>query len=128
MRLTRSAFWELLTRIFCAVAVLSISFSLPENSNARQISPAEIAAYVLPDGTLPPLCVTLPDGSGQGKIVKLGADTLGLHHPSILSFPHFAATPVALSGSGERILAQSLILRHLIYPPGSGPRAPPAYC
>ncbi|HZG27638.1 MAG TPA: hypothetical protein VE079_04175 [Ensifer sp.] len=115
-----------MTRIFCAVALLSLALSAPAEANSRALSSEEIAAFMLPDGSLPSLCVTIPDGSGQGKIVKLGADSLGLHH-------HDVMLPMPAEAAGARlvIVAEQLdparpdALRHLLYPPGAGPRAPP---
>ncbi len=81
---------------------------------------------MLPDGSLPSLCVTIPDGSGQGKIVKLGADSFGLHHHDVI-LPVPAATAGRASGHRFRTARSRIAdaLRHLLYPPGAGPRAPP---
>jgi hypothetical protein len=114
------------TRIMCALALLSLAFAVPAEADARALTSSEVAAYMLPDGSLPSLCVTVPDGSGQGKIVKLGADSLGLHHS-------VAALPVPCQTAGDRLLTASVridlpqtrVLRHLLHPPGAGPRAPP---
>lgn len=126
MRLTLSKFMGLFARILCVAAVVSIGFSAEASGNLRELSAAEIAAYMLPDGTLPALCVTVPDGSGQGKIVKLGSDTLGLH--SAVALPVPSPSFVTLKASGGELLfpPKAAQLRHLLYPPGSGPRAPPA--
>ena len=126
MQPKRATLLEIVTRFFCAIALLSMTLAAPTEANSRALSSEEIAIYMLPDGSLPSLCVTIPDGSGQGKIVKLGASTLGLHH-------HDVMLPVPAETAGARVLVLSERLdpptpeavRHLLYPPGAGPRAPP---
>lgn len=113
-------------RMACALALVSLALHLPAEAGARQLSSAEIAAYTLPDGSLPALCVTVDDGTGQGKIVKLGIETLALHkHAALLPSPD-SAGGLRLADAGARLaLAEAPRLRHLLYPPGAGPRAPP---
>ena len=126
MQPTRATVLGIVTRFFCAIALLSLVLSAPAEANSRALSSEEVAAYMLPDGSLPALCVTVPDGSGQGKIVKLGADSLGLHH-------HHVILPLPAETAGARLVivserfdpARPDALRHLLYPPGAGPRAPP---
>lgn len=127
MQPKRATFVGIVTRFFCAIALLSLALSAPAGANSRALSTEEVAAYMLPDGSLPSLCVTIADGSGQGKIVKLGADSLGLHH-------HDVILPMPAQAAGARLVivserlepARPDTLRHLLYPPGAGPRAPPA--
>lgn len=116
---------ELFARILCAAAVVSIGFFAEASGSQREISAAEIAAYMLPDGTLPVLCVTIPDGNGQGKIVKLSPDTLGLHHNVALPVPGPSFEALLVTGADALLPPKATPLRHLLYPPGSGPRAPP---
>jgi hypothetical protein len=126
MQPKRATILEIVTRFFCALAFLSMTLAAPAEANSRTLSSEDVAAYMLPDGSLPSLCVTMPDGSGQGKIVKLGADSLGLHH-------HHIILPVPAEAAGARLVIVSErldlpkpdALRHLLYPPGAGPRAPP---
>ena len=126
MQPKRATVLGIVARFFCAIALLSLALAAPAEANSRALSSEEVAAYMLPDGSLPSLCVTIPDGSGQGKIVKLGADSLGLHH-------HDVILPVPATTAGARLVivseqldpASPDALRHLLYPPGAGPRAPP---
>ncbi len=127
MRPRRATWMGIATRVFCAIALLSLTLAAPAEASTRALSGDEIAHYMLPDGSLPSLCVTVPDGSGQGKIVKLGASTLGLHHHDvILPVPAEPAGPQLVIVSHEMAPARPDALRHLLYPPGAGPRAPPA--
>ncbi|MCO6186741.1 hypothetical protein [Rhizobium sp. L1K21] len=114
-------------RIICALALLSIGFAQVAQAGNRVVPAAELALYVLPDGSLPDLCITIPDGSGGGKIVRLGSDTMGaLHaHPFM---PPEQETGARVLLAGARLLPVQIapVSRHL-YRPGSGPRAPPAF-
>ena len=60
-RMTR---WAACLRILCAVALLSVGFAHRPVMAANAPSAAELAQYVLPDGTLPDLCL---DGMVDGK-------------------------------------------------------------
>lgn len=113
-------------RLVLALALLSLALYAPAEAGSRTLTSAEIAAYTLPDGSLPALCVTVPDGSGKGQIIKLGGGALGLHnHPVALPLPDDTAGARPL-GIGLRIAAPAAItLSAILYPPGSGPRAPP---
>ena len=57
------ALWRQLLRGLCAVSLALVAFAhqpaAPPSDNAF-----EAAAFTLPDGTLPTLCVTGPDGDG----------------------------------------------------------------
>ena len=119
---------SLATRILCALALVSFGFAAPgaASGNSRALSSTEIAAFMLPDGSLPSLCVTATDGSGKGIIVKLAGDTLGMHPLAELPSPMLDGGLVFRNGSERLALVRETPLRHLLYPPGSGPRAPPA--
>lgn len=56
-----------LVRMLCALSLLLVAFAhrpLSLDATAAGYSAAEVAAYVLPDGTLPDLCL---DGSKDGQ-------------------------------------------------------------
>lgn len=115
-----------MTRLLCALALLSFGFSSAASAGTRDISRLELAAYMLPDGSLPVLCVTVPDGSGTGKIIKLGTDTLAVHDQAVLPAPSFGNGFLVRSIFARWIVPEAAALHHRLYPPGSGPRAPPA--
>jgi hypothetical protein len=114
------------TRLLCVFAVLSFGFSSNASAGARQISPLELAAYMLPDGSVPVLCVTIPGGAGSGKLVKLHADTLAVQQPAALPAPQLGAGLLVRSSFARWVVPATASLHHRLYPPGSGPRAPPA--
>lgn len=116
--------WAACLRILCAVALLSVGFA-HQPVAASVPNGFELAEYVLPDGTMPDLCL---DGmvGGQDKHVaplkceacRIGSAML-LPEPAdlagaVLSFQLVADLPLveeALHSRRER--------------PGSPPRAPP---
>lgn len=50
--------WRMAIHAFCMLALIAVGFAhkIP-NASASPLTPAEIAAYTLPDGTLPVLCI-----------------------------------------------------------------------
>jgi hypothetical protein len=119
--------WGFAARIICVLTLVSFGFaSSAASANTRQLSAAELAGYMLPDGSVPVLCVTLPDGSGNGKIIKLGIDTLGVHPVATLPAPVFAGGYLVRAVTLSSAPQKDILLHKILYPPGAGPRAPPA--
>lgn len=116
---------NLAVRIFCAlVFVVSALVQLP--AGAAMSAAPEMAAYVLPDGSLPDLCLTgHDDPDGKGGTKAHGCQSCCLAAPVVLPTPQaFHAKPssvfLALSlSAAELLLARPVLLA------GSGPRAPP---
>jgi hypothetical protein len=125
MRHSMATWRDIAIRALCVIGLVAFGFAATASGSARELTASEVASYVLPDGSLPSLCVTIPDGSGQGKIVKLASDTMGLHKTVAIPAPaHGVCDHVAL-GDDTLTPKPAAALRHLLYPPGSGPRAPP---
>ncbi|MFJ6324672.1 MULTISPECIES: hypothetical protein [unclassified Rhizobium] len=117
-------------RTLCALSLLLVGFAhqvpaLP----AKQLSPAELAQYILPDGTLPTLCVTVIDGAGQehGKVGHLtGCEACRISASVVLPVPaDVVGAPIGFAFTVELPRRAEAIHRQL-YPPNTGPRAPPA--
>ena len=117
--------WAVCLRILCAVALLSVGFAHKPAFAANVPSALELAQYVLPDGTLPDLCL---DGIVDGKEKHAApvkceacriASSLLMPEPAdlagvVLAFRHVSPLPLAeeaLHPKRER--------------PGAPPRAPP---
>lgn len=116
--------WAACLRILCAVVLLFVGFA-HQPASAPQPSTFELAQYVLPDGTLPDLCLDgIVDGKakhvsplkceacriGSAMLMPVPADLDG----AVLAFRFVAALPLleeALHSRRER--------------PGAPPRAPP---
>jgi len=116
-------------RIMCALALLFVGFAHQVPAFAKgNLTPAALAQYVLPDGTLPTLCITVIDSSGKehGKVghlnpceaCRIGASVL-LPQPS-----DAAGVRMGFSVAAELPHRVEIIHRQL-YPPNTGPRAPP---
>jgi hypothetical protein len=115
-------------RMLCALALLFVGFAHRPPALADRT--ADFSAYLLPDGTLPSLCITVTDGGGkdpsdhhlhgQGcEACRISASVL-LPAPSDVVGVHLAyQRPVQPPQRPEAF-------RRQIYPPNTGPRAPPS--
>lgn len=120
----RTTSWAICLRMLCAVALLFVGFA-HQPASASQPDVFELAQYVLPDGTIPDLCL---DGMVDGKAkhampIKCEACRIGsamlMPQPAdlagaLLAFRHVSALPLVeetLRSRRER--------------PGAPPRAPP---
>ncbi|MBB4478895.1 DUF2946 family protein [Rhizobium etli] len=125
--------WAL--RILCAVALAFVGFAHQTPASAAgTFDPAELAQYVLPDGSLPTLCVTITDESGTDKsgtdkhhkahshdceACRIGAATLLPAPTDVAGAPIGFAVVVELPIRAEAFHRQ-------LFPPNTGPRAPPS--
>jgi hypothetical protein len=127
-RLDRIEQW--LVRILCTIALVFVGLVHQVPAAAEDaLSPAALAQYVLPDGTLPTLCVTVVDDHGKehGKIAhlnpceacRIGASVV-LPQPADITGARIGFTfKVELPRRVEAFHRQ-------LFPPNTGPRAPPA--
>ncbi|QRM54642.1 hypothetical protein [Sinorhizobium sp. BG8] len=118
--------WAMVLRMLCAVALLMVGFAHKPAMASVPMSPAEIAAYTLPDGTIGDLCHNQeahptkkphPAGTscdacriGSAMLVPAPADLVGL----VLPFRLVAHRPLVDAAQGGAR-----------YQPGAPPRAPP---
>ncbi|MBW9054804.1 hypothetical protein [Rhizobium mesosinicum] len=128
LRLDRIEQW--LVRILCTIALVFVGLAHQGPAVAEDaLSPAALAQYVLPDGTLPTLCVTVVDDSGKehGKIAHLNpceacriSAAVMLPQPADVTGARIGFTvAVELPPRVETFHRQ-------LFPPNTGPRAPPA--
>lgn len=120
-----------MVRILCAVALLCLGFAhkAPVLAAPGGIPLNEIAAYVLPDGTLPVLCITShddgkshPHEDGRGT----GCEACRLNASVILPAPP-AVVPAVVVRVRNTVLPKRFEAYHRqLYPPNTGPRAPPS--
>jgi hypothetical protein len=111
-------------RLLCAIALLSVGFMhKPVVSYAA--SAPQNQAYQLPDGTFADLCTIHAGDQHKGKRADHGCEACRLSASVLVPEPMLqngdilrVATEIALSGRVD-------IIRHRLYPPNSGPRAPP---
>ncbi len=116
-------------RTLCALALLFVGFAHQVPAVAGDdLGPAQLANYVLPDGTLPTLCVTVTDDSGKahGKIAHLhGCEACRISASVVLPPPDVAGRHVGFVMAVEMPRRSEAFHRQL-FPPNTGPRAPPS--
>jgi hypothetical protein len=123
MRLRRDSNLRLLTlvRITCALALLLVAFA--HRPVAFAAVPFDVTAYVLPDGTIPDLCV--PGNAGNGEIHATGCEFCRLASGIILPEPHTEFWRVL--AEGERIAPLAAVdPRPLLAASHHPARGPPA--
>ena len=128
-RTTQIEQWAL--RILCAVALVFVGFAhqVPVAA-AGEFDPAELAQFVLPDGTLPTLCVTTTDTSGQDqqhdKAHSHGCEACRISASILLPAPtDIAGAAIPFAAAVELPIRTEAFHRQL-FPPNTGPRAPPS--
>ncbi|WP_457582585.1 hypothetical protein [Ensifer canadensis] len=118
---------DLAVRIFCAL-VFAVFALVQLPAGAAMRAAPDMAAYVLPDGSLPDLCVTgHDDPDGKGGTKAHGCQSCCLASPLLLPTPqafHAKTASVFLALSSP---AAGLLLARQVLLAGSGPRAPPAF-
>lgn len=116
-----------LARIACALALLLIGFAHQPPRLHASVPSSEVAAYMLPDGTLPPLCdLALADDDDHG-----GLHDHGRCEACLLSASTLLPPPPALAFPPLR-LAETLPLQNraagpaMVFRLTAAPRGPPA--
>jgi hypothetical protein len=120
---------QCMVRIICALALLFVGFAhKPPVTDSYPVPPTEVAHYILPDGTLPVLCLPSQDGT-----IKHG-------HPDAASgceacrLTTSVLVPSPTDTSGQPMLRQmenfipipdEPFYRRL-FPPNTSPRGPPS--
>lgn len=115
---------DLAVRIFCALVFVVSALAQPPASAAMPAP--EMAAYVLPDGSLPDLCLSgHDDPDGKGGTKAHGCQSCCLAAPVVLPTPQvFHAEPSSVFLALSSPAAELLLVRPVLLA-GSGPRAPP---
>ena len=114
--------------ILCALALFAVGFAHKAPVLAQQLSPAELAAYTLPDGTIPDLCLPGADieGKGKGHIAGNDCEACRISASTILPLPA-DSTGVPIRVASKAILPVRFeALYRQLFPPNTSPRAPPS--
>jgi hypothetical protein len=117
-----------LTRILCALALLFVGLShKPPALSAATLTPAEIAAYTLPDGTLPVLCLPSEDGASKNHSHDFGNGCEACRLASAILLPEPPAVGgVTVSREADRYVpVRDEAFYRQLFPPNTSPRAPP---
>lgn len=112
--------------MICVVALVLLGLAhRPVAAPAPQLSPQEIAALTLPDGSLPELCLPSKDGDGKTHAAASDCEACRISANVLLPAPADAVgTRMALAISVVLPLPAEAHYRQL-FPPASHPRAPP---
>jgi hypothetical protein len=131
MRNSVTRFEAWLVRSLCAIALVFIGFAHQAPAVAFDpTDPAQFAQFVLPDGTLPTLCVTVTDADGKTntdhKFHNQGCEACRIGASVLLPAPSdIAGFTVAFGLKNERP-RRVIEFHRQLYPPNTGPRAPPS--
>lgn len=120
---------QCVVRILCALALLLVGFAHTPPAIAQYfLSPSELAEFVLPDGTLPVLCLPSEDSTSKqaDHVGKAGCEACRLAASVLLPSPSDTV--------GERILRAAErvepvrieALYRQLFPPNTSPRGPPS--
>ncbi|QFY61790.1 hypothetical protein FZ934_16125 [Rhizobium grahamii] len=124
---TKTKQWSV--RILCALALVFVGFSHQLPALAASPTSGDFSAFVLPDGTLPTLCVTVSSETGKAHPDKAhvsGCEACRISAAVILPVPsELGGIRSDILVKAELPLRAAVIARKLLAP-NTGPRAPPA--
>lgn len=111
-------------RLFCAALVVALGFA--HRPMAAPAVPMEMAAYMLPDGTLPILCLPEHQHDPSGK--DMGPRCEACRISAAILLPAAPCDAIAVAPASERTAFAGTPERfhRLHFPPNALPRGPPA--
>lgn len=111
-------------RLICVIALMMVGFA--HKPVAVDPVSLQFAAYVLPDGKLPTLCLnetsTQPE---KGMVHDYGCDACRLAAAILMPEPPGIASQAVAFSTMTHVAERQYHLTRALYPPSSGPRAPP---
>lgn len=119
---TRTADW---VRILCVLALVMVGFAHKPVAAHAAPSTSEIAAYALPDGSLPTLCLGSDDSDGKNGMASRGCDACRLTSTSLPPMPADVTGEILRRPADMVVHARTEAIFRSLYPPSTGPRAPP---
>jgi hypothetical protein len=109
-------------RLLCVLCLVMIGFA---HKPVESASTGSIPVYVLPDGSVASICIPGDPGKSPTKASSHGCDACRLSSTALLPTPHdHCGQPLAYAQIVKVQQRQYRLVRQ-IYPPSSGPRAPP---
>ncbi|MGE6782282.1 hypothetical protein ACQKGL_07150 [Ensifer adhaerens] len=112
-------------RMLCAL-VLVLSSLAQQPAAAMPVAP-DMAAYVLPDGTLADLCLSdHADSGGKDGETCHGCQSCCLVAPGALPTPYRLSAPPQLPAVQPSLPSGALVLVRAVRLTDAGPRAPPS--
>lgn len=115
-------------RIMCAIALVCVGFAHRMPTAYASPLPQEMAAYALPDGTIPVLCTPQEDGSAgnKGSLADKGCDACRLSASTDLPPPAVLPIPLMKPVRQAVLPVRFEAFTRQLFPPNAAPRAPPA--
>lgn len=120
--------WAIALRILCAIAFLSVGFA-HKAPFAEAAQAVKFAAYTLPDGTVPDICLNNDAGGSHQKKHVLDRDCEACRISASVLLPVPSAIEVATAAIAAEpvlIIRREAFYRQL-FPPNAAPRAPPVF-
>lgn len=113
-------------RMICVIALVLLGLAhRPVVSSVPQLSPEEIAALTLPDGTLPELCLPSEDGKSKPHAGTSTCEACRIAATALLPTPS-DAVGARMPFMAAIVLPQPAEAHYRqLFPPASHPRAPP---
>ncbi|HLP66684.1 MAG TPA: hypothetical protein VK181_04100 [Rhizobium sp.] len=116
-----------LLHVLCTLALFFVGFAHKTPDVFGSPSPQELAAYTLPDGTLPDLCLPSTDGSNHDHgTAGTGCEACIISASIILPLPTDIAARPPLQVEEAVLPVRYEAYYRQLYPPNAAPRAPPA--
>jgi hypothetical protein len=118
--------WRLAVRMVCALALVFVAFA-HQPIEARPANQIDLAAYTLPDGTVPVLCLPGSDDKDQHKSAwhGTGCEACRLSASFILPVPPFTSGPKVQPAQSLAIRREAVLIARSLFPPSAPPQAPP---
>lgn len=119
---------QCVVRIMCALAVLLVGFAhKPPVLDNSQIPLSEITQYVLPDGSLPVLCLPSEDGKAKHNHHDTGSGCEACRLAASVLLPTLADEPgLPILREAERAAPiRTEAFSRQLFPPNASPRGPP---
>ena len=118
--------WRLMVRMLCAVALVLLAFAHKPAAIASE-DPIDLAAYTLPDGTVPVLCLPGSGDQDNHKDAFHGNDceACRLSASFILSVPPVASGAKVEPAKSLAIEREAVRMARSLFPPSAPPQAPP---
>ncbi|MEK1890846.1 MAG: hypothetical protein AAAB35_25440 [Phyllobacterium sp.] len=118
--------WRLALRMLCAIALVFVAFA--HKPIVADADPIDLAAYTLPDGTIPVLC--LPGSGDQDDHHKsswhgTGCEACRLSVSFILPVPPFVSGAKVQPAQSLATERKAILIARSLYPPSAPPQAPP---
>lgn len=111
-------------RLACVISLVMVGFA--HKPVSAYLADAQMPAYELPDGTFATICLS-DDESKPHALTDSGCDACRLSNAILVPMPHCLGGLAVAFSFEVRVFERRERLARALYPPNSGPRAPPAF-